>query len=306
MSHLLRSILLPALAASLVGVSSPARADVSVVTTVPTLAAITREVGGERVRVQSLSLPTQDPHFVDARPSLVLQLNKAGLLVSVGLDLEVGWLPTLLTGARNPDIQRGATGHLDCSTYAPILDVPRAKVDRSMGDIHPGGNPHYLYDPRGAGGCASAIAARLATIDPANAREYRANLRVFEDKLAARTAAWKKALAPYRGRSVVTYHRSWTYLLDWLGLRSAGELEPKPGIPPTPRHVARVIQSARQAGARVVLQEGFYPDRTGKLVAEKIGGTVVAPPGGPDVRAGQSYFEYMDAMVASLARGLAR
>jgi zinc/manganese transport system substrate-binding protein len=305
-NHLLRSIVLPFLATSLVGLSSPARADVSVVTTVPTLAAIAREVGGKRVRVQSLSLPTQDPHFVDARPSLVLQLNKASLLVSVGLDLEVGWLPTLQTGARNPEIQRGATGHLDCSTYAPILDVPRAKVDRSMGDIHPGGNPHYLYDPRGAGGCASGIAARLATIDPAHAGEYRANVKAFEAKLATRQAAWKKALAPYRGKSIVTYHRSWTYLLDWVGLRSAGELEPKPGIPPTPRHVARVIQSARQAGARVVLQEGFYPDRTGKLVADKIGATVVAPPGGPDVRAGQSYFEYMDALVAQLVRALAR
>jgi len=288
------------------GSAAPARAEVDVVATVPALAALAKEVGGKAVRVRVLALPTQDPHFVDAKPSLVLELNKADLLIAIGLDLEVGWLPTLLTGARNPAIQRGANGYLDCSTYVPILDAPREKLDRSMGDIHPGGNPHYLYNPRGASGCAAGIAGRLAAIDPGRAGEYRANLKSFEERLHAREAAWRKELAPYKGQSVVSYHRSWTYLIDWIGLRSAGELEPKPGIPPSPRHVAQVIAAAKSAGAKVILQEAFYPDRTAKLVAAKIGATVVAPAGGPDVRAGQSYFDYMDKVVSSLAKALGR
>ena len=304
MNAMKRSALLTLLAGLALG-ARPARAEVEVIATVPTLAALAAEVGGAHVRVRSLALPTQDPHFVDAKPSLLLELNKADLLVAVGLDLEVGWLPTLLTGARNADIQRGTTGYLECSQHASILEIPRGKVDRSMGDIHPGGNPHYLYDPRGARGCAGAIAQRLSAVDPGHADDYKKNLRSFEQRLQAKAIAWQKLLAPHRGKAVVTYHRSWIYLLDWAGLREVGTLEPKPGIPPSPRHVARVLEVARKAGARAVLQESFYPDRMAKLVAQKIGARLVTPPGGPDVRRGQTYFQYMDAMVADLAAALA-
>jgi zinc/manganese transport system substrate-binding protein len=286
------------------GLARAARAEVDVIATVPTLAALTAAVGGAHVRVRSLSLPTQDPHFVDAKPSLLLELNKARLLVAVGLDLEVGWLPTLLTGARNAEIQRGTSGYLECASHVRILEVPRVKVDRSMGDIHPGGNPHFLYDPRGASGCATAIAERLSAIDPSHAADYKRNLSAFEKQLRSKAVAWQKQLAPHRGKGVVTYHKSWIYLLDWAGLREVGTLEPKPGIPPSPRHVARVLEVARKAGARAVLQEAFYPDRMAKLVAQKIGGRLVSPPGGPDVVRGQTYFQYMDRMVADLAAAL--
>src|SRR5690606_24345436 len=244
-----------------------ARADVAVVTTVPTLAALAAEVGGEHVSVRSLSLPTQDPHFVDPKPSLMLELNRADLLVAVGLDLEVGWLPTLQTGARNRKIQRGSSGYLDCSAYVGILDIPRHKVDRSQGDIHPGGNPHYLYDPRGAIGCAHGIAARLAIIDPPHAAAYRKNLAAFKRRVAAKVAGWKKALAAARGAPVITYHRSWSYLLDWIGLREVATLEPKPGVPPSAGHVAAVIRAGRKASARAILLEAYYPTRMPKLVA---------------------------------------
>ena len=299
-----RTILAAALAAAAALTAAPARAEIQVAATVPTLAALASEVGGGRVTVRSLSLPTQDPHFVDPKPSLVLDLNRADLLIAVGLDLEIGWLPTLQIGARNRKIQRGASGYIECASYVPILDIPQGKVDRSMGDIHPGGNPHYLYDPRGALGCAYAIAARLAMIDPDGAAEYRRNLAAFRTRLEGKLAGWKRALAPHRGASVITHHRSWIYLLAWSGLREIATLEPKPGVSPSARHVASVIRVGRQGGARAVLIEGYYPVRTAKLVAGKMGARLAVIPGGPDIARGQGYLDYMDQVVATLAGAL--
>jgi zinc/manganese transport system substrate-binding protein len=298
--------LITALVVSTLLAAAPAagHAAIEVIATVPTLAALAREVGGEHVRVTSMSLPTQDPHFVDAKPSLALALNRADLLVAVGLDLEVGWLPTLQTGARNTKIQVGGRGYLDCSVYAAKKDTPTTKIDRSMGDIHPGGNPHYLYEPRNVRRCASAIAARLSTLEPAHAKAFRANLAAFERGIDERIERWEKRLAPLRGAPVVTYHRSWVYLLDWLGLREVATLEPKPGIPPSARHVAQVIKAGRASKAKVVLQESYYPEKTSRLVAQKIGATVLHVPSGPDFAAGQSYVEYLDAVLVDLARAL--
>jgi zinc/manganese transport system substrate-binding protein len=272
-------------------------AKVNVVTTVPDLAALTKEVGGDQVSITTLSLPTQDPHFVDAKPSLVVKLNKAHLLVAVGLDLEVGWLPALQTAARNKRILTGGKGFLDCSTVVRVLDVPTGAVDRSMGDIHPQGNPHYLFDPRQAGACAQAIAKKLAEIDPDRADVYRANAKRFATELDHAIAGWTEEGAPLRGLAVVVYHRSWSYLVDWLGLTSVAELEPKPGVPPTPSHVAGVIKTARAAGAKLVIQESYYPDKTGRLVAKKLGGRVVVLHGGTDVASGETYLEHMGHIV---------
>ena len=279
-------------------------ATVAVVATVPDLAAITKEIGGEHVSVTSLSLPTQDPHFVDAKPSLVLKLNKADLLVAVGLDLEVGWLPPLQTQARNKKILPGGSGYLDCSHYVVVRDLEGATVDRAEGDVHPGGNPHYLYDPRQAAGCAKAIAARLAALDPGHAKAYRRNAQRFLGDLEAARERWEEQLADARGAPVITYHKSFSYLLDWLGLEEIATLEPKPGIPPTARHVAQVIKAGKRRGAKVVLQESFYPDKTGKLVAKKVGGRVVKLAGGADVAEGERYVDHMDRFVADLAEAL--
>jgi zinc/manganese transport system substrate-binding protein len=217
-------------------------------------------------------------------------MSRADMLVAVGLELEVGWLPTLQTGARNPAITKGGAGYLECGIYAPLKDVPSQKVDRSMGDIHPSGNPHYLYAPDSARGCASAIAARLAALDPDHAKDYQAGYRAFDKELTRRLAGWSKQLAPYKGTGVITYHRSWIYLLDWAGLHEVDTLEPKP----------------RAAKAHIILEETFYPNKTAKLVASKIGGQVVEVASGPDFAAGQSYFDYVDGVVSKLTAALGK
>jgi zinc/manganese transport system substrate-binding protein len=284
------------------GASLTAHAEVNVVASVPDLAALTKEVGGAFVSVKALSLPTQDPHFVDAKPSLALELNRANLLVLVGLDLEIGWLPTLVVGARNAAIQPGNPGYLDCSQFVHRLDIPAANVDRSHGDIHPGGNPHYLHDPRAAAAVAQGIAARLAEIDPAHRAAYEANRDAFLRRLTAARARWEKRLAPYRGAPIVAYHKTWSYVADWLGLDQVGFLEPKPGIPPNPQHVASLLGLARLRKVRLVLQESYYPDAASKLVAEKIPAPLVLVHGGTNFAGGESYEQHIDGLVESLGK----
>jgi len=284
--------------------TSAAHAKVEVVTTVPDLAALARVIGGDKVSITSLSLPTQDPHFVDAKPSLVLKLNKADLLIAIGLDLEVGWLPVLQNGARNPKVATGGKGYLECAQHVKLLEVPTKAIDRSMGDIHPGGNPHYLFDPRQAARCTQAIAAKLGELDPGNAKLYAANTKAFLAKLDTARATWEKRMAPYKGHAVITFHRSWNYLVDWLQLVSIGELEPKPGIPPTSRHVAALLQLGKAKGVKCVIQEAFYPDKTGRLVANKLGGQVVLLAAGSDVGAGETYIDHMTHVIDSLEGAL--
>lgn len=281
-----------------------AAAEVEVVTTVPDLAALAREVGGSRIEARALALPTQDPHFVDAKPSLALELNRADLLVAIGLQLESGWLPTLQTGARNPKIQRGGRGYLECSRHVGLKDVPKGRVDRSQGDIHPGGNPHFLFDPRRAKLCAAAIADKLIEIDPEGAEHYKRRYQAFSEAVDRKAAEWRERMKEFRGHSVLTYHRSWIYFTDWLGLEVAERLEPKPGISPTPSHVVRVIKTGKRKEVKAILQESFYPSRTGKLVAKKIGAELVKLPAGADVGSGETYLEHMEKMVSALEEAL--
>ncbi len=295
---------LASLLAALMVLAAPASARaLKVVATTPDLAAIARELGGPHVQVTALALPSQDPHFVDARPSLVLELNKADLLLVVGLELEVGWLPTLLKGARNPKVQPGSAGHLDLSRHVKLLDVPAQKVDRSMGDVHIGGNPHYLYDPRAAIPVARAIAARMSELDPAHEDTFEQNLARFTGELEKARAGWEQRLEKLRGQPVVAYHKSWTYLADWLGLKPIAFLEPKPGIPPNPTHVAMVLKLARENGVKILLQEEYYPDKASAVVAEKIPASLVKLPGGTDFRKGQRYVEHLADVVERLEQG---
>lgn len=293
-----------ALVATLLAGPGAASAEVRVVATVPDLAAIARQVGGAAVTVESLSLPTQDPHFVDAKPSLALLLNRADLLLYVGLELESGWLPTLLVGARNGRIGPGGPGNLDCSSFVRKLDIPQGAVDRSQGDIHPGGNPHYLYDPRAGAAVARGIAARLAQIDPARAAEYNRNRDGFLKELDAARQRWEARLAARRGAPVVTYHRTFTYLADWLGLEPVGFLEPKPGIPPNPRHIAGLLGLAKQRKVQVILQEEHYPDSTSRLVASRIPARLVRVPAATNLRSRQTYVQHLEEIVGRLAAGL--
>jgi zinc/manganese transport system substrate-binding protein len=283
-----------------------AMADLRVVATTPDLAALATAVGGEHADVTSLALPTQDPHFVDARPNLALALARADLLIAVGLSLEVGWLPTLQTGSRNGAIQTGARGYLDASTLVPLLEVPRGRVDRSMGDVHPGGNPHFMRDPRRAVQVARGIAARMAQLDADNAAHYRGNAEAFVRQLDAARARWEAALGALRGAKVIAYHRSMAYLADWLGFEVVEHVEPRPGIPPNPRQVATVLTAARAQGARAIVQESYFPTSTSRLLAERSGTPLVVLTAGPDVRGGQSYLDWMGAVVRQLGAAARR
>ena len=277
---------------------APAQAALRVVSTIPDLAAIASEVGGPLVQVQSLVKPTQDPHFVDPKPSFVLDLNRADLLLVVGMELEAGWLAPLVNSARNPAIQLGGSGYLDCSK----LIVPREveQPDRAKGDIHPGGNPHYWFDPRNGLLLADGIAARLAQLDPTNAPTYRARCADFKARLQTRMEAWRQTWAPLRGRSVVVYHRSFVYLLDYLGLVEVGALEPKPGIPPGPSHVAQLVQQAKVRKVDLVLQEAFYPQELSRLFAQQSGARLVVLPTMVGAQGTKDYLDLLDRLVELL------
>jgi zinc/manganese transport system substrate-binding protein len=283
----------------------PARADLNVVTTVSDLGAITKAIGGDKTSVSVLALPSQDPHFVDAKPNLALALNKADLLIAVGLDLEIGWLPTLQLGARNAKIQAGNPGYLDASQFVKVLEAPVVKVDRSQGDVHPGGNPHYLHDPRLTVAVARGIQARMAQLDPKNAAAYQANLEQFVAGVEMARAGWEKRLAALKGVRVISYHKTTAYLADWLGFQTIAYLEPKPGIPPNPSHVAQVLMQGRQQKAKFVVQEEYYPDSTSKLVSSKIPAGLVIFPSGANFREGETYVHRMERLVERLEKALA-
>jgi zinc/manganese transport system substrate-binding protein len=291
--------LLVLLAVSLLPAS--ALADLRVVATTGDLAALAKAIGGRHAEVSVLALHTQDPHFVDARPHLALDLARADLLITVGLGLEVGWLPTLQTGSRNGKIQNGRSGLLDCSRFADVIEAPTGKVDRSMGDIHPGGNPHYMYDPRRAAQVAAGIARRMGELDPQHAADYQRGLAAFNAQLASARKRWEQDLALLRGAKLIAYHRSLSYLADWLGAQIVAQLEPKPGIPPNPRHVAHVLTVAREQGVKLVVQEAWYPSTTGRVIAERAGAKLVLLPGATDFNHGQTYVEFISELVKRLS-----
>ena len=285
--------------------AAPARAAVEVVTTTEGLAAVVREVGGDRVKVTPLSRGIQDPHFVDPNPSLAVKLRKADLLVDNGLDLELGWLPPLVNQSRNGAIQPGGPRRLTAATAIAPLDLPTGPVDRSQGDIHPAGNPHFLSDPRRVVPVAAAIAARLSEIDPEGAGAYRDRLATFQSRVAAAARGWQEKLAPYQGRSVVTQHKTLTYLLDWAGLRAAGYLEPKPGVAPPPSHVAGLAAVVKSAGVKGVLVENFYDRRSADQLHDLTGVKVIVIPG--DVggtRDAVDWVSYVDVLVRSLVQAV--
>jgi len=296
------SLLLLSLSVLLVPLRASAKLEV--VATTPDLAVIARDVGGPDAHVVALALATQDPHFVDAKPHLALALSKANLLLLTGAGLEVGWLPTLLTGSRNADIQPGSAGYLDCSSLVQLLQVPTAPVDRSQGDIHPQGNPHFSYDPRRVEALAVGIGKRLAELDASHKAGYFARTKSFLEGLHVARARWEARLAKARGQKIIAYHDSLPYLVDWLGLEVVEHVEPKPGIPPNPSHIAHVLERARADKVRAIVQQAYYPSGTSKLIADKAGATFLQIPGNPDFVQNQTYTAYMDDVVAKLAKAL--
>jgi zinc/manganese transport system substrate-binding protein len=283
-----------------------AGATVQVVATTPEYAAIATAIGGNRVAVTSLAKPTEDPHFVDAKPSHVVTLNKADLLIEGGAELEVGWLPPLLDGARNEKIEAGAPGHLLASEGIQLLDAP-ATLDRSKGDIHGAGNPHFMMDPVNAGVVARHIADALCAIDASGCASYKENLDRFAHDLEAKTAAWTAELSPFRGAAIVTYHPTWRYFANRFGLKADVFLEPKPGIPPSPPHLAEVIDKMKADHIKVILVEPYQQRKAAEFVASNTGATVVDVtqfPGGLPGTAG-GYLALMDTDVHAVATALA-
>lgn len=274
-----------------------------VVATVSDLGAIAREVGGDLVEVQVLARSTQDPHFIDPRPALKISLARADLLLVNGVGLEVGWLPVLLTDSRNAKIQVGNPGYLDASTVVTLREVPTEKLDRSMGDIHPGGNPHFTRDPRSAVPLARAIAQRLAQLDPENAAKYEAQRSQFEQRVLAKVAEWQQAFAPYAGTPVVTFHKSWIYFTEFAGLTEVAFIEPKPGIPPNPEHILKVLKVIRARQVPLLLQEDWYSANVGEVLARQSGAKLLRVPG--QTREGSTYLDGLSTVVQPVLDALA-
>jgi zinc/manganese transport system substrate-binding protein len=269
-----------ALAAAAILSAAPVRAagPLKVITTTEDLASIAREVAGDKATVESLSRGYQDPHFVEAKPSFVLKLNKADLLIAVGRELEIGWLPPLITQARNAKIQQGGSGYLDASLNARILEIPTGQITRAMGDVHPSGNPHYWLDPENGKRIAKAAAQKLSALDPANAAHYARRAADFESRLTAAQARWTATMAPYKGIKVVTYHRSWPNFTERFGLDVIGYVEPKPGIPPSPRHTIALIQEMKRQNVKLILVEPYFDLKTPNSIARETGARVVVLP----------------------------
>src|SRR5438552_3754724 len=248
---------------------------VTVVTSTTDMAALTQEVGGDKVSVESIAKGYQDPHFVEAKPSFLLKLRQADLLVVVGLQLEIGWLPPLINQSGNPRIQVGAPGYLDASQFAEILEIPQGTVTRAEGDVHPLGNPHYWLDPDNGRRIARGIANKLSEADPGDAAYFQQRFQDFDKRLTAAEQKWDAEMKPYRGRKVVTYHRSFPNFAKHFGLDVIGYVEPRPGIPPTPTHTLELIQLMRRETCKVVLVEPYFDLKTPQSIGRETGAQVV-------------------------------
>ncbi len=288
-----RLIALAALALSLGAVE--ARAEIAVIASTEDLASIAQEVGGDKIKVEALARGYQDPHFVEAKPSFVLKLNKAQLLIVVGRDLEIGWLPPLITQSRNAKIQVNADGYLDASQTAKILELPTGQITRAMGDVHPLGNPHYWLDPENGKRVAKAIQTKLTQLDGANSAYYAQREQDFERRLTEAMQRWRSAMAPYKGLKVITYHRSWPNFADAFALDVVGYVEPKPGIPPTPQHTLDVIQAMKAQNIKIIMVEPYFDLKTPNAIAAATGAKVlVMPPSVGGVKEASDYFKLFD------------
>jgi ABC-type Zn uptake system ZnuABC Zn-binding protein ZnuA len=259
-------------------VASPASAQLRVVTSTTDLASIAAAVGGSHVRVRHVSEGYQDPHFAEAKPSFVLQLRDADVFAFVGLDLEIGWMPLLVQGARNRRVSPGGSGYLDVSQAIAVLDRATGRVDRSQGDVHALGNPHYWLDPENGRRIAQLFARKFSELDGGNAKAYATNAAAFERTLGAAERAWQAQRALIKDKPIVAYHTSWKYLAEYTGMNIVGFMEPKPGVPPSPSHLAGLILQMKRTGARVIIMEPWYNRRDADFVAGKTGATVLLLP----------------------------
>jgi zinc/manganese transport system substrate-binding protein len=250
-------------------------ATLNIVATTEDLASLARAVGGDKINVDAIARGYQDPHFVEAKPSFILKLNKADVLVAVGRELEIGWLPPLIQQSRNAKIQPGAAGYLDASLTARILEIPTGQITRAMGDVHPAGNPHYWLDPGNGRLIAQAIQKKLSELSPGDGAYFAQRYADFDRRLGDAEKRWDGQMAPHKGLKVVTYHRSWPNFADRFGLDVIGYVEPKPGIPPSPKHTLALINEMKRQGIKLILVEPYFDLKTPNSIARETGARVV-------------------------------
>lgn len=284
----------------LVAIAAPARAALEVLTCEPEWAALATEIGGNLVAAESATTPQQDPHFIQARPSLIAKTRRAALVICTGADLEIGWLPLLLRQSGNAAVQPGQPGNMNASDYVEMLDKPLS-VDRALGDMHPYGNPHIQADPRNIGKVAAALADRLAMLDGANAATYKQRYEDFAKRWQPAVERWTAAVAPLKGKQVVTHHKGWAYLENWAGLVEVGNLEPKPGLPPSAAHLAELLDQLKGKPVTMIIRSTYEDPKSSEWLGSRtqipyvvVPHTVGSVPGANDL------FGMFDAMVKIL------
>lgn len=284
------------------GLALASQAKLNVVATTGDFGAIARAIGGDAVTVTVLAKPTEDPHFVDAKPSLIVKLNRADAVIEGGAELELGWLPPLLDGARNSKLEVGKPGHIMGNEGVTLVGIP-ATLDRSRGDVHAAGNPHYMSDPANGRIVAEHIANAFCELEPKSCGAFRANLKKFQTELDAKIAEWEKTMAPYKGQEVVSYHDMWPYFANRFGLKMDMFLEPKPGIPPTPAHLAEVITQMKADHVKIIIVQPYQNRKTAETVAHHTDATVVDFATFPNTD--ETYIAWIDGLVNSLAKAFA-
>jgi ABC-type Zn uptake system ZnuABC Zn-binding protein ZnuA len=284
---------------------SGAAGKIQIIASTTDLAALAQEVGADKINVESIARGYQDPHFVDAKPSFLLKLKHAEMLIVVGLDLEIGWLPPLITQSTNPKIQVGAPGYLDASRFARILEIPTGQVTRAEGDVHPLGNPHYWLDPENGLRIARGIADKLSQMRPDDAPYLAQRYADFEQRLKQADQRWLEEMKPYASRKIVTYHRSWPNFAEHFHLDVVGYVEPRPGIPPSPQHTVELIQLMKREGVKVIVVEPYFDLKTPNSIARETGGQVIVlPPSVGGEKEITDYFKLFDYDIAKLKQAL--
>src|SRR5882762_1749708 len=281
----------------------PARAasKIQIMTATTDLASLAQEVGGDKINVESIARGYQDPHFVDAKPSFLLKLRHADLLIVVGLELEIGWLPPLISQSTNPKIQVGAPGYFDASRFAKILEIPTGQVTRAEGDVHPLGNPHYWLDPENGLRIAKGIADKLAEMRPEDAAYFAQRYADFEQRLKQADERWLAEMKPYAGRKIVTYHRSWPNFTEHFHLNVAGYVEPRPCISASPQHTVELLQQRKRDSVKVIVVEPYFDLKTPNAVGRETGAQVlVLPPSVGGEKEITDYFKLFDYDISKL------
>jgi len=285
--------------------TTPSWATLNVVTTTPDLASIAKEIGGSFIQANSLVKGYQDAHFMQPKPSYLVKMNRADLLIYQGLELEIGWLPVLMNGARNPDIKPGQPGHLNASARIAALEIPKGEVDRSMGDVHPYGNPHYNLDPENGFILAQVIGDRLSELDPENAPQYKLNLDRFNKKLQEKLIQWKSKMSPFHGNEIVTYHKHWSYFAKRFGLSVINTIELKPGVSPSVKHLSALTEVINRQKIKLIMQANYIDSKFSNIVAGKTGATVLPLPvfvgGTPEAK---DYFSLFDTIIEKISHVL--